>query len=46
MCGIPNEFYVMSKKTSSINEISKKKKMNRNDKPIQYKKPIKGVIYG
>lgn len=45
MCGIPNEFYVMSKKTSSINEISKKK-MNRNDKPIQYKKPIKGVIYG
>lgn len=44
MCGIPNEFYVMSKKTSSINELSKK--MNRNDKPIQYKKPIKGVIYG
>lgn len=45
MWGIPNELYVMSKKTSSINEISKKK-MNRNDKPIQYKKPIKGVIYG
>lgn len=44
MCGIPNEFYVMSKKTSSINELSKK--MNRNDKPIQYKKPIKRVIYG
>lgn len=44
MWGIPNEFYVMSKKTSSINELSKK--MNRNDKPIQYKKPIKGVIYG
>lgn len=44
MWGIPNELYVMSKKTSSINELSKK--MNRNDKPIQYKKPIKRVIYG
>lgn len=29
----------MSKKTRSINKLSKK--MNRNDKPIQYKKAIK-----